>query len=181
VNEANDLTNPDKMALGARLKKLREGFSWTLGELSEATKQLDPTGDGISKVSASRYENGDSYPGYREVKLLAQTFAVPVSTLFYGDIPDPYAGWEMSLDDYLRSVIKSVLIEEGVIAGESRAAREQKQTIALRAIHGRRRAIIMESPDEEDKTERVRLDQKDESEFAALSKKLSQPSSNKQK
>ncbi|MFY3382807.1 helix-turn-helix domain-containing protein [Paracidovorax sp. MALMAid1276] len=157
MNDADDLINPDKKALGARLKKLREGFSWTLGELSEATKHLDPTGDGISKVSISRYENGDSYPGYRELKLIAQVFAVPVSSLFYGDIPDPYAGWEMSLDDYLRSVIKSVLIEEGVIEGESRASREQKQVLALRAIQARRRPISLETLDDEDKAEHARL------------------------
>ncbi|WP_157982606.1 helix-turn-helix domain-containing protein [Simplicispira lacusdiani] len=181
MNEADDLINPDKKALGARLRKLRESFSWTLGELSEATKHLDPTGDGISKVSISRYENGDSYPGYREIKLLAQAFAVPVSSLFYGDIPDPYAGWEMSLDDYLRSVIKSVLIEEGLIKGESRADREQKQMLALRAIQGRRRPIVLESLDEEDKAERTRLDEKAQSELEELTKKLSQPTKTKPK
>lgn len=178
---ATDDFNTDKKALGARLKKLREGFSWTLGELSEATKQLDPTGDGISKVSVSRYENGDSYPGYREIKLLAQAFAVPVSSLFYGDIPDPYAGWEMSLDDYLRSVIKSVLIEEGVIEGESRADREQKQMLALRAIQGRRRAIIVEAPDEEEKAERARLDQKSKAELEEMTRKLSAQQGKKSK
>lgn len=175
MNEADDLINPDKKALGARLRKLRESFSWTLSELSEATKHLDPTSDGISKVSISRYENGDSYPGYREIKLLAQAFAVPVSSLFYGDIPDPYAGWEMSLDDYLRSVIKSVLIEEGLVKGESRADREQKQMLALRAIQVRRRPITLESLDEEDKAERARLDEKAQSELEELSKKLSRP------
>ena len=119
MNEIDDAINPDKKALSLRLKGLREKFSWTLSELSKTTTQVDQLGDGVSKVSLSRYENGDSYPGYREIKLIAQAFGVSVIYLFYGDVPDPYGGsQELSLDEYLRSVIKEVLIEEGVIEGE---------------------------------------------------------------
>ncbi len=175
MSDVNDLINPDKKALGLRLKKLREGFSWTLGELSQATKNLDQSGDGISKVSISRYENGDSYPGYREIGLLAQAFAIPVSTLFYGDIPDPYAGWEMSLDDYLRSVIKSVLVEEGLVKGVSRAERESKQMLFLRSISERRLPITSEPLDEDDKIEKDRLRRKEDREFTKLTKNLSRP------
>jgi len=158
VTEVSDSSNPDKEALGDRLRKLREGLSWTLGDLSEVTKHIDPSGDGVSKVSISRYENGDSFPGYREIKLLAQSFAVPVASLFYGDVPDPYSNGELSLDDYLRGVIKSVLIEEGLVEGESRYDREHKQMLLLRSIQTRRKTISYKAKDDaEDKVERARL------------------------
>lgn len=71
MDEISESVNPEKHALGRRLKGLRENFSWTLSEISQATKQIDPEKEGVSKVSISRYENGDSFPGYREIKLLA--------------------------------------------------------------------------------------------------------------
>jgi transcriptional regulator with XRE-family HTH domain len=135
LDKHSDPINPEKHALGRRLKGLRESFSWTLGELSQATKHIDPDKEGVSKVSISRYENGDSFPGYREIKLIAQAFGVSITFLFYGDAPDPYAGWEFSLDEYLRSVIKDVLIEEGLIEGESRAQKENKKMKALRSLN----------------------------------------------
>lgn len=181
MSEANDLPNQDKEALGSRLRKLREGISWTLGELSEVTKHLDPSGDGVSKVSISRYENGDSFPGYREIKLLAQAFAVPVASFFYGDVPDPYSGWDMSLDDYLRSVIKSVLIEEGVIEGASRADRENKQMLLLRSIQLRRKTISRDSLDDEDKTERARLNKLQEGTLDRLAREADALVKKKQK
>ena len=125
----------EKHALGKRIKSLRENGTWTLGELSDATKRIDPEGEGVSKVSISRYENGDSFPGFRELKLLSQALGASITFLFYGETPDPYAGWNMSLDGFLRDLIRDVLIDEGLLAGESRADRERKQRIALRAIN----------------------------------------------
>jgi transcriptional regulator with XRE-family HTH domain len=159
VDDINDAINPEKHALSRRLKGLRESFSWTLSDLSFATKQVDPAKEGISKVSISRYENGDSFPGYREIRLLAQAFGVSITFLFYGDVPDPYAGWEFSLDSYLRSVIMDVLIDEGVIEGESRSQREMKKSRALRALTLRRAEPIeaTDAPDEDDLKESERL------------------------
>ena len=155
MDEINEAANPEKKALSRRLKGLRESFSWTLTELSQATKQVDPEKEGISKVSISRYENSDSYPGYREIRLLAQAFGVSVSFLFYGDVPDPYAGWEFSLDEYLRSVIKDVLIEEGLVEGESRAQKDHKKSLAIRAINMRREPFEL-TPAEEKESESLR-------------------------
>lgn len=157
MDEISDSINPEKHALGRRLKGLRESFSWTLGELSQATKQMDPEKEGISKVSISRYENGDSFPGYREIKLLAQALGVSITFLFYGDVPDPYAGYEFSLDEYLRNVIRDVLIEEGVIEGESRADRERKKTLAIRALGDRRETIDLGQLDPEDQREHAAM------------------------
>ena len=153
MDEISESINPEKHALGRRLKGLRETFTWTLGELSQATKHIDPEKEGVSKVSISRYENGDSFPGYREIKLLAQAFGVSITFLFYGDAPDPYAGWEFSLDEYLRSVIRDVLIDEGLVEGESRAQKEHKKMMALRAITKRREPLDISELDAEDRAE----------------------------
>ncbi len=159
MDDIDDAINPEKHALGRRLKGLRESYTWTLSDLSFATKQVDPDKEGVSKVSISRYENGDSYPGYREIRLLAQAFGVSITFLFYGDVPDPYAGWEFSLDSYLRSVIMDVLIDEGVIEGESRSQREHKKSRALRALTLRRSEQVTnaEKPDKDDLKEGARL------------------------
>ena len=158
MDEISESINPEKHALGRRLKGIRESLSWTLGELSQATKQIDPEKEGVSKVSISRYENGDSFPGYREIKLLAQACGISISFLFYGDVPDPYAGWEFSLDSYLQSVIRDVLIDEGLIEGESRSQKEHKKTLALRAIRDRRGPIDLDALDDEDKRESATME-----------------------
>lgn len=157
MDEVAESINPEKHALGRRLKGLRESLTWTLGELSQATKQIDPDKEGVSKVSISRYENGDSFPGYREIKLLAQAFGVSISFVFYGDVPDPYAGWEFSLDEYLKSVIRDVLIDEGLIEGESRSQRERKKTRAMRMLNDRLRPFDPSQLDADDAAESDRL------------------------
>jgi transcriptional regulator with XRE-family HTH domain len=136
-----EATDVDKEEAGRRIKQARERHRWTLDELSQATKQIDPQQQGVSKVSISRYENADSYPGYREIKLIAQALGEPVTYFFYGERPDPYSGWTMSLDEYLRHIIKDVLIEEGVLPGVSIADKEQQKSDAQYAVNSRRRRI----------------------------------------
>lgn len=94
-----DSPDADKTEVGRRIKQQRERHGWTLDELSQATKQIDPQLQGVSKVSISRYENADSYPGYREIKLIAH----PLMRRFHkpGDekrvliivAPDEYDAW----------------------------------------------------------------------------------------
>ncbi|MDP3651811.1 MAG: helix-turn-helix transcriptional regulator [Rhodoferax sp.] len=174
MDEISESVNPEKQALGRRLKGLRENFSWTLSEISQATKQIDPEKEGVSKVSISRYENGDSFPGYREIKLLSQAFGVSITFLFYGDVPDPYSGWEFSLDEYLRSVIKDVLIEEGVVEGESRADREHKKTLALRLVNGRRKTFDPNQMDEEDLIEKEKIRERKWKDLGEMADKVDQ-------
>src|ERR1700740_1616985 len=83
-----DSNEAEKAEVGRRIKQQRERHRWTLDELSQATKQIDPQQQGVSKVSISRYENADSYPGYREIKLIAQALGEPITHFFYGDRPD---------------------------------------------------------------------------------------------
>ncbi len=134
----SDLPDPDKLEVGRRIKQQRERHRWTLDELSQATKQIDPQQAGVSKVSISRYENADSYPGYREIKLIAQALGEPITSFFYGDRPDPFSGWHLSLDDYLRHIIKDVLIEEGLVPGVSISDKEFQKTEAMAAVNQRR-------------------------------------------
>jgi transcriptional regulator with XRE-family HTH domain len=174
MDEISEATNPEKHALGRRLKGLRENLSWTLAQISQATKQMDPEKEGVSKVSISRYENGDSFPGYREIRLLAQAFGVSITFLFYGDMPDPYAGWEFSLDEYLRSVIRDTLIEEGLIEGESRAQREDKKSRALSALQHRREPFDHTQFDAKDHAEHEEMKAKQWSELEKLAQETDQ-------
>jgi transcriptional regulator with XRE-family HTH domain len=133
------LQDEDKLEVGKRIKHLREEYDWTLDELSQATKHIDHFKVGVSKVSISRYENGDTYPGYREIKLIALALAKSVNYFFYGDRPDPYSGWTMSLDEYLRFIIKDVLIEEGLIEGATIRDEEIQKMRAMQGLSGRRK------------------------------------------
>jgi transcriptional regulator with XRE-family HTH domain len=133
------LQDEDKLEVGKRIKHLREEYDWTLDELSQATKHIDHLKVGVSKVSISRYENGDTYPGYREIKLIALALAKSVNYFFYGDRPDPYSGWTMSLDEYLRFIIKDVLIEEGLIEGATIRDEEIQKMRAMQGLSGRRK------------------------------------------
>jgi transcriptional regulator with XRE-family HTH domain len=138
ANERGDeLIDEGKLEVGKRIKHLREEYDWTLDELSQATKHIDHLNVGVSKVSISRYENGDTYPGYREIKLIALALAKSVNYFFYGDRPDPYSGWTMSLDEYLRSIIKDVLIEEGLVEGVTIRDQEMQKMRAMQAVAGR--------------------------------------------
>lgn len=182
MNEIDDAINPDKKALALRLKGLREKFSWTLSELSQTTAQVDPLGDGVSKVSISRYENGDSYPGYREIKLIAQAFGVSVSYLFYGDVPDPYGGsQELSLDEYLRSVIKEVLIEEGIIDGVSKNDRFRRKRQAQLSIISRLTPVDKAKFDEADRAEEASFQKKHLEELENLAHEVIKPATPKTK
>lgn len=174
MDEISESINPEKHALGRRLKGLRESIGWTLAELSQATKQMDPEKEGVSKVSISRYENGDSFPGYREIRLLAQAFGVSITFLFYGDMPDPYAGWEFSLDEYLRSVIRDTLIDEGLIEGESRAQREDKKSRALRLLNTMREPFDESQFDKEDLAEKKATKAKQWANLEKLAKQVDQ-------
>ncbi len=138
---ADDLPDADKLEVGRRIKQHRERHRWTLDELSQATKHVDPQHAGVSKVSISRYENADSYPGYREIKLIAQALGEPITHFFYGDRPDPFSGWHMSLDDYLRHIIKDVLIEEGLVAGQSILDKESQKMHAMADVNLRRQRL----------------------------------------
>jgi len=164
-------TDADKEDVGRRIKQARERHRWTLDELSQATRQIDPQQAGVSKVSISRYENADTYPGYREIKLIAQALGEPITPFFYGDRPDPYSGWKMSLDEYLRHIIKDVLIEEGVLPGVSIADKEQQKSEAQQAVNARRRRI--DSASDPERTQALQAEILERA--AALDKTLAAP------
>ena len=141
MNAPESTKDPEKVALGDRLRKLRSTYGWTLGELSQRTQQIDNDGTGVSKVSISRYENADSLPGFREIKLLCLALGVPVNTLFYGEELDPYSPFDVSLDEYLRNLITDVLIDHKLIAGTSSRKRQLKKAGVVQEIEDRRRPL----------------------------------------
>jgi transcriptional regulator with XRE-family HTH domain len=163
---ASEQDDTEKAEVGRRIKQQRERHRWTLDELSQATKQIDPQQQGVSKVSISRYENADSYPGYREIKLIAQALSEPISHFFYGDLPDPHSGWRMSLDDYLRHIIKDVLIEEGVLPGQTMRDKELHKIDAQRAVNSRRQRFTP-SDDPADQAEKTAQEEQHRAELLA--------------
>lgn len=66
-----------------RLKTLRQSLDLTLDTASRLTKIAAPKGDGISRVTMSRYENGDFSPGLREPRILSMAFRMPLAWLAY--------------------------------------------------------------------------------------------------
>lgn len=147
MTEAESTKDPEKVAVGERLRKLRSAYGWTLGNLAERTQQIDPSGAGVSKVSISRYENGDSLPGYREIKLLSQALAVTVSTIFYGDDLDPYTPYDRTLDEYLRDIVRDILIDHKLIPGTSSKQRQLRKASVQQDIEDSRRPLSEGSED----------------------------------
>lgn len=109
----------ENLEFGKRLKTLRQRHDLTLDAASKLTKLADPKGDGISRVTMSRYENGDYSPGLRELRILSTAFRVPLSWLAYGDAEDPMNFWEPSLelilDDKIAKVVLYQLAKYGLI------------------------------------------------------------------
>jgi transcriptional regulator with XRE-family HTH domain len=78
-----------ELGLGARLAKLREEREWSQEQLSQATRENDARGEGISRAVISMYERGKNRPGTREFRILCDTLRVTPSELLYGT-PTPF-------------------------------------------------------------------------------------------
>ena len=140
--DAAPIASDEKADVGRKIRRVRDDFGFTLDQLSEATKQIDSAGAGVSKVSISRYENGDSYPGYRELKLIALAMGTPITFFFYGDSPDPYGDWNVSLDEFLRGIVRDELREAGLIPGVSMRQKDREKMQAMQDVAARRRPFL---------------------------------------
>ena len=100
------------------LKAARQGRDLTLEQLSRLTKEIDPLGAGISRVALSRYENGSSLPGLRELRLLSFAFRRSLSHLVYGEPTDPMSSYRIELEMRIMEVVNNHLAAEGLIKGE---------------------------------------------------------------
>lgn len=113
------------------LKSSRQRFDLTLEQLSRLTKEIDPSGVGISRVALSRYENGSSLPGLRELRLLSFALRRPLSLLAYGEQTDPMSTYRIELEMRIMEVVNDHLTAEGLIKGDQSQNPESEQFKAL--------------------------------------------------
>lgn len=83
--------------LGAYLRKLREGYGYTLRRVEEQSNAL---GEAIDNSQLSRFEKGKAVPSFEKLRALARVFNVPIQN--FSDVLDleEYAGLEPDTDDY---------------------------------------------------------------------------------
>lgn len=107
----------ERAYLGSTLRMLRQSHELTMDQLSLLTKAVDPERAGVSRVAISRYETGASYPGYRELKLLAFSLRTPISSLVYPRV-DPLAR-PQSIDAAVHKIVVDTLVAYGFIQDET--------------------------------------------------------------
>ena len=119
------------IVIAAILKSSRQRFDLTLEQLSRLTKEIDPTGNGISRVALSRYENGSSLPGLRELRLLSFSLRQPLAALAYGYHTDPMSNYRIELEMRIMEVVNEHLEADGLIKGELRQNPDNEKFKAL--------------------------------------------------
>lgn len=70
---------------GERARYARNELGFKVEALSRLTREYDALGNGLSPTSIARYESGESLPGVRELRILAESLDVPLNWLIYGD------------------------------------------------------------------------------------------------
>lgn len=97
------------------LKSARAHHDLTLEQLSRLTKEIDPAGAGVSRVALSRYENGASLPGLRELRLISFATRRPLAFLFYGERTDPMSSYRLELEMRITDVVMGQVDAQGLI------------------------------------------------------------------
>jgi transcriptional regulator with XRE-family HTH domain len=105
----------DDQIVAGSLKNSRQKRDLTLEQLSNLTKKIDPTGAGSSRMSLSRYENGDSLPGLRELRLISFATRIPLSTLVYRERIDPMSAYKLELEMRITDTVMGSVTADGVI------------------------------------------------------------------
>lgn len=100
------MTNSSRR-LGAYLRRLREGYGYTLRKVEERSGTL---GESIDNSQLSRFEKGKAVPSFEKLRALARVFNVPVQN--FSDILD--------LEEYSRDVPIEGCFEELVVIGRER-------------------------------------------------------------
>lgn len=121
----------DDSFVASILRSSRQTRDLTLEQLSRLTKEIDPTGAGISRVALSRYENGSSLPGLRELRLLSFALRRPLSVLAYGEHTDPMSSYRIQLELRIQEVVNSHLEADGLIKAEDHQEPESESYRAL--------------------------------------------------
>jgi len=108
----------DNSHFGEVLKSRRQRLDLTLDQLSVLTKEIDPKGEGVSKMTLSRYETGSTLPGLRELKILSFSLRVPLALLVYMDREDPMTSYKLNLEMRITETVMGLVMAEGIIKGE---------------------------------------------------------------
>lgn len=117
----------DDKLVAESLKNSRQKRDLTLEQLSNLTKKIDPTGAGISRVSLSRYENGDSLPGLRELRLISFATRRPLSVLVYRERIDPMSSYKLELEMRITDTVMGSVTADGVIKQTEEQSPEQDE------------------------------------------------------
>jgi transcriptional regulator with XRE-family HTH domain len=113
------------------MKMVRTSRHLTLDELSALTKEIDPTGVGISRVALSRYETGASLPGLRELRLLSFALRKPLSFLVYQDGTDPMSTYTLELELRIMETVNDILATDGVFKDANENNPQSAEYLAL--------------------------------------------------
>jgi transcriptional regulator with XRE-family HTH domain len=105
----------DNTTFSSTMKLVRQQRGLTLDELSRLSKEIDPSGDGISRVALSRYETNASLPGLRELRLISLSLRTPLSFLVYQEHMDPMLNYRTSIEMRLTEMAFDTVIADGVV------------------------------------------------------------------
>jgi tetratricopeptide (TPR) repeat protein len=97
--------------LGAYLRRLREGYGYTLRKVEEQAFTL---GESIDNSQLSRFEKGKAVPSFDKLRALARIFNIPVQS--FSDVLDleEFAGYVPETTDYKELIsYGSALVSKG--------------------------------------------------------------------
>lgn len=101
------------------LKRGRQRLDLTLEQLSLLTKEIDPTREGVSKMTLSRYETGATLPGLRELKIISFALRRSIADLIYEESDDPMNSYKLTLELRITETVNQMLTADGIIKDES--------------------------------------------------------------
>lgn len=133
--------NFDNSIVASTLKRARQKRGLTLDELSMLTKEIDPLEEGVSRVALSRYENGASLPGLRELRLLSFALRYPLSYLVYDEHMDPMLNYKTSLEMRLTDMAFDTVLADGVIKDtwENEPDKDEAYLKLLQSVKGEKK------------------------------------------
>ncbi|CAN7253672.1 helix-turn-helix domain-containing protein [Acidovorax sp. LjRoot74] len=121
----------DDTKVASYLKHARAHHDLTLEQLSRLTKEIDPAGTGVSRVALSRYENGASLPGLRELRLISFATRRPLALLFYGERTDPMSSYRLELEMRITDIVMGQVDAQGLIKEVAEQAPDDETYKAL--------------------------------------------------
>lgn len=85
----------------------------------------------MSRVALSRYENGASLPGLRELRLISFATRRPLAFLFYGERTDPMSSYRLELEMRITDIVMGQVDAQGLIKEVSEQVPEDDAFKAL--------------------------------------------------